>query len=159
EGKNGSTKSSLITAIQSALGGGNLAKLARVDPGGEPTEPEIVLVLEGDGAETYRVEKDTEGVRVRSRVGDTAAFEDVRKPQAWLSGLFDPHGSNPVTFLTAPDKERALLLLEALPLKIDRTELGQILAGIDSAALPHVPQGLHALEELALVRDAIFRTR
>jgi energy-coupling factor transporter ATP-binding protein EcfA2 len=161
EGKNGSGKSSALQAVQAALGGGNLAKLARVDASGDPTEPEVVLVLEGPGNETYRVERTGDKVRVRSRVGQTAGFEDVAKPQTWLSGLFDADLANPVKFLTAPDKERALLLLEALPLKFDRAGLLKEM-GItpeELHAMGSAPAGLHPLEEIAYIREAVFRTR
>lgn len=157
-GRNGTGKSTALAAVQAALAGGSLARLARVEQGGAETEPEVVLVLEGKGGATYRVERSGKDVRVRARVGDTAGFEDVPRPQAWLSALFDGGCANPVRFLTAPDKDRALMLLEALPLTLDRAEL---LAEMDMAAsdLPPVPEGLHALEQLALIRDGVFRMR
>jgi len=163
-GANGSSKTSWLGSIQAALGGGSLARLARVpapgeqDPEAEP-EPEVVLVLQGEGLEEYRVERDGEGVRVRRRVGDSAAFDDVGKPQAWLRSLYDPVGSNPVTFLRAADKDRARLLLEALPLTMDRQGLAAALEGVEPSVLPRVPQGLHPLEELGLIRDAVFTAR
>jgi energy-coupling factor transporter ATP-binding protein EcfA2 len=157
-GRNGSGKSTALQACQAALAGGSLARLARVDASGEETEPEVVLVLEGNGGATYRVERTGKDVRVRARVGDTAGFEDVPRPQAWLSGLFDGGCANPVKFLTAPDKDRALMLLEALPLKLDREELLAEM-GVDASELPPVPANAHPLEALALIRDAVFRQR
>lgn len=159
KGANASGKSTALQALQAALSGGNLARLARVDPKGAETEPEVVLVLDGPGSEEYRVERAGDKVKVRQRVGDTAAFEDVKRPQSWLTGLFDPNGSNPVKFLMAPDKDRALLLLEALPLKMPREELRGIISGLESGVLPAIPVGLHPLEELGLIRDGVFRAR
>jgi hypothetical protein len=158
KGRNGSGKTTALAAVQAALAGGSLAKLARVDGTGEETEPEVVLVLEGATGGTYRVERTGKDVRVRAQVGDTAGFEDLPRPQAWLSGLFDGAGANPVRFLTAPDKDRALMLLEALPLHLDR---GALLAemGLDASELPPVPANAHPLEALALIRDAVFRAR
>ena len=157
-GKNGSGKSTALQALQSALAGGNLAKLARVGEPGETVEPEVVLVLEGAGSEAYRVERKADKVRVRARVGDTAAFEDVGRPQTWLRSLWDPQGANPVAFLMAKDADRALMLLEALPLKFDRAALLEEM-GVQAASIPPVPIGLHPLEEIGLIRDAVFGQR
>lgn len=159
KGRNGTGKSSALAALQKALEGGNLAKLARVPgPGEEEPEPEVVLVLAGDGSETYRVKRKGDKVDVRARVGDTAAFESVGKPVAWLRSLFDPAGANPVAFLQAKDADRALMLLEALPLKMDRAALLAEM-GVDAKDLPPIPTGLHPLEECSLIRDATFARR
>lgn len=158
-GKNGSGKSTALQAVQAALAGGNLAKLARVDASGQAVEPEVVLVIEGEGTEAYRVERRGDKIRVRQRVGDTAAFEDVGKPQTWLRSLYDPQGANPVTFLTAPDKDRALLLLEALPLKFDRGALLAAMGLTPADELPPIPEGLHPLEECEWIRKAVFGKR
>lgn len=160
-GRNGSGKSSMLTALQAGLGGGNLAKLARIGEDGEEIEPEVVLVLEGGGRH-YRVERNAKGVRVRSRVGDTAALEDVPQPQTWLSSLYDTACANPVRILTAPEKELALLILEALPLEYDRAAFLEAV-GITEEELRGfgpVPAGvLHPLEETAQIRQSIFRAR
>lgn len=156
-GRNGSGKSSALGAVQAALGRGNLAKLARVD-GSEDTEPEVVLVVEG-GGEQYRVERQADALRVRKRVGDSAAFEDVSKPQAFISGLVDERGANPVAFLQAADKDRALMLLEALPLRLDQAALQAALEGVPRDAVPAIPRGLHPLEHVELVRSGIFSAR
>ena len=160
-GDNGSGKTSALMAIQAALQGGNLAKLARVDPekGRAAEEPEVVLVLQGEGNEEHRVRRKGDKVDVLSRIGDTAAFEEVPKPQAWLSSLFDARGANPVAFLTAPDKDRAIMLLEALPLKYERAELLAAMQLGDAFELPAIPRGLNPLEEIAMIRDAVFRQR
>lgn len=163
EGANGSGKTTALAAIQAALGGGSIAKLARVDPAGKEAEPEVVLMLQGDGEETYRVERDADGLRVRSRVGDTAAFEDVRRPQEFLSAIFDAAGSSPVRFLTAPDKDRVLMALEAIDVKLDtatlRAEMG---LSIDewAAHAPSLPVATRQpFEALAHIRESVFRAR
>jgi DNA repair exonuclease SbcCD ATPase subunit len=157
-GPNGSGKSTALAAIQAAISGGNLAKLARVGAEGEEIDPRVVLVIDGPGHERYQVERGADKVRVRRRVGDSAAFEDVPQPQAFLSSLFDPSGANPVRFLTAADKDRALMLLEALPLTFDRAALLAEMR-IDPASLPAMPTGLHPLEETAMIRAAVFDRR
>jgi hypothetical protein len=158
QGRNGSGKSTALKALQAALGGGNLAKLARVEPGVE-VEPEVVLLIEGKGAEAYEVVKRGDDTAVvKARVGDTQAFETMGRPQTWLSSLFDPRGANPVTFLQAADKDRAMLLVEALPLTLDENELDQILGDL-AKHKPAIRKGTHPLEHVALVHEAVFKAR
>lgn len=158
EGSNGTGKSTALQAIQAGLGGGNLVRLARIGAEGEEINPEVHLLIEGSGNEAYMVDRTGDKVRVRGRVGDTAAFEDVPKPQAWLNSLYDGACSNPVRFLTAADKDRAVLLLEALPLKLDPLDLLRKM-GLQASELPPMPTGIHPLEALAIIRDSVFRTR
>lgn len=160
-GKNATGKSSALRAVQQALEGGNLAKLARVGKPGEDVEPEVVLIIEGPGTEAYRVERKGASVKVKARVRDTAAFEDVGKPQTWLRSLYDPVGANPVAFLMAKDDDRATMLLEALHLPYSREALIQAmgLTAEELASLPPIPAGLHPLEEMALIREGVFRRR
>lgn len=158
QGKNGSGKSTRLAAIQAALKGGTtLAKLARVGAAGEEVKPEAVLVLEGDG-EAYEVKRDAKTVTVRKRVGDSAAFADVARPQEFLASLQDGQAANPVAFLMAPEKERLILLLEALDLKLDRARLREILGDAAELVRPQ-PRGLAALEELALARQDVYAAR
>src|SRR5687767_13996632 len=70
-GANGSGKSSVLAALQVAIGGGNLMNLKRV---GTDEEPEVVLVLD-DGR--YRIERKGDDTVVKQRVGDTAAYEKI----------------------------------------------------------------------------------
>lgn len=161
EGPNGSGKSTALQAVQAALGRGNLARLARVGAEGEEIEPRVVLELEAPG-EHYRVECEAGSKRVRQRVGDTAGLADIQEPPGqWLAGLYDPTGSNPIHFLNAPDKERALLLLEALPLEHDRAALLKAMQVTpeELRAMADIPDGLHPLEELELIRGGVFRQR
>ena len=160
EGINASNKTGHMEALKTALGGGNLANLSRIpDNPEDEVKPEVVLVIEGDSIGDYwQVEKTGEKVRVRKRVGNTAGLEDVPKPQRWLSGLIDPKLMNPVDFLNAKDKERVLLLLEALPVQFDRDQLWQSM-GVRKSDFQAVPTGIHPLTELALIREAIFRER
>jgi hypothetical protein len=161
EGRNGSMKSSVQQAILATLGGGNLAKITRIGDEGEQIEPEVVIVLDAEGMpanEYHVVKKGDKTARVLARVGDTQAFEDVPQPQAWLNRHFDVRSSSVVQLLKAPDKDLSTLILEALPLEIDRVELASIL-GIFTKHVRPVPKGLHALEELASVRGDLFNAR
>lgn len=150
-GANGSGKSSVLAALQLALGGGNLMNLRRV---GTDEDPEVVLVLD-DGR--YRIERKGDETVVKQRVGETAAYEKIRRPQQWLDQLFDPYGSNPLTFLNARPMDRADILLKVLPLELDRTKL---LAAIGEAwpAGQELPDA-HPLQVLARAREVLFDER
>src|SRR3990172_7565613 len=156
-GRNASGKSSLLAAVQAGLGGGSLAKLARIGaPEDEP--PEVVLVLGGDGEEDRVEKRGEETARGLKRVGTSQAFADVPRPQEFLSRLFDPTLANPVAWLLAKPKDQAILLLEALPLEMDEAGLTEVVADVRSHVRP-VPAGLHPLEHLPLVRDQLFTAR
>jgi DNA repair exonuclease SbcCD ATPase subunit len=162
-GRNGSGKTSALTAIQSAIGGGKLANLSRVQTEAEAVEdeqvaPEVVLVLEGEDGRQFRVEKNADKTRVRAQIDDSAAFEDVPSPQRWLDGLFDGRMSNPIRFLEASEKDRVLILLGALDLDFDRAGLWSRMELLPEEIAP-VPEGLHPLQEIALIREGIFRER
>lgn len=154
-GRNGSGKTSALESLKSVIGGGNIAKIQHVS---DDSEPEVVLVLDGR-EEHYRAEKRAGGLKLRRRVGDTAGFEDVPQPQKFLAGLFDDRMSNPIDFLDASPKERVVMLLGALPLELDRNTLWNSM-GINATEIAPVPTiGLHPLEELAMIRENIFRER
>jgi hypothetical protein len=154
-GANGTGKTSLLNAIQLALGGGSLGKYARI---GSSEEPEIVLEISGP-SDFLRVErKGDDPPKVLRRVGNSQAFEKVTSPASFLKSLFDTKSSNPFAFLLASDDERAQLLLEALDLKMDEERLAAIL-GEDRKLVESVPESLHPLTRLALMHDAIYMAR
>lgn len=150
-GKNGSSKSSLLAAIQAGLQGGDLARLQKV---GTEEEPEVVLVLDGG---RFRVEREGGKTDVLERVGDTAAYEKVRRPQSWLDSLFDPILTNPLRFLSAHPNDRADLLLEVLPLQLDREAFMAKIATAWPAGRVLI-EG-HPLEVLGFAREVLFDER
>lgn len=158
KGRNGSSKSSILSAVQAALGRGSLARLKRVGQAEEEIDPEVVLVIEGPGSKTYHVTRSGDDIDVKARVGNTAAFEDVPRPTEFLKDIFDPVGSNPVRFLQAPDKDRVIYLLEALVLKFDLDALLKEM-GLRLDELAPIPAGLHPLEAIAMYRDQVFTRR
>ena len=154
-GANGTGKTSLLNAMQLALGGGTLGKYARL---GAEEEPEIVLEISGP-ADFLRVERKGDAApKVLRRVGNSEAFERVGSPATFLRGLFDTKASNPFAFLGASDDERAQLLLEALDLEMDEGALAAIL-GDDAGLASSVPTSLHPLVRLALTHDAVYMAR
>lgn len=159
-GRNGAGKTSAIEAMRAAIGGGNLANLARVE-NGVAQDPEIVLLLGEPGQpERLRVTKTAKGIKVKERVENSAAFQDVRSPQAFIDALSDGRSSNPVAFLTARDRELVSLVLEAIPLRMDRAAFDEIVG--DAAPLiagRSSLQALHPLEEIGATAEAIFNAR
>lgn len=154
-GSNASGKTSILEAIKAALGGGDLGKLAMV---GQEEPPELVLVMDGG---RYRVERYGKETVVKERVGDTAAYEKINRPQTWLNDLFDPMLTNPLRFLQAHPNDRADILLEVLPLRLDRdafmTALHAWPKGPDDAARPLI-EG-HPLAVLSYARTVLYDER
>jgi hypothetical protein len=152
-GGNATNKTSLLESIKATLGRGALGRLARI---GTDEDPETVLVLDGG---KYRIERSAKKTKVKKRVGDSAAYEDVPRGQSFLDSLVDADLQNPVSFLTAKPGDRVDLLLEALPLEIDweglPKDLGAWPEGMELAAVAD----LHPLVGLALVRQALFDER
>ena len=167
KGKNATGKTTLLESMKNVYQGGNLAKLARLDKDGNTGEPKVVIVMEEEEGRRYIVEKKGRGsAKVKAQVGDTAAFEDVVKPQRFLSGLFDDTMCNPIHFINIPgaktpeakNKQRVLMLLGALPLTLDRDGLWKAL-GIQRDSIAAIPEGFHPLQELTMIREAIFNER
>lgn len=156
KGRNGSGKSSMLEAIKAGISGGDLAKMQHV---GSEDAPEVVLVL-NDGE--YRVEREGKNTVVKQRVGNSAAYEEVRRPQSFLDGLFDKDLCNPIRFLNSSPNDRADLLLEVLPLELDSAALldaiGDVGANVDTVLALATRKG-HPLAILTSVREAIFDER
>lgn len=143
-GRNGSGKTSVLTAIKNVLEGGHDATLIRK---GEE-RGEIVLVLD-------------DGTNIRKRVTQKASPVTIEKngvkadkPQSVLDALTDMLSVNPVDFLRAPKKQRVNVLLEALPMVADVTRLEEIIGH-----KPDIAFGSHALEAIDRVYKSVFDDR
>lgn len=154
-GANATGKTSILKAIELALGGGTLGKYQRI---GSEEPPEIVLEISGP-SDSIRIEREGDKPpKVLRRVGKSEAFEKVPAPATFLKGLFDVRGANPFTFLGASDDERAQLLLEALDLEMDEEQLKTTL-GDDALLTASIPPNLHPLIRLALIQDIVYSAR
>lgn len=154
-GRNATGKTSVLKAIELALGGGTLGKYQRL---GSDGPPEIVLEISGP-TDSIRIEREGDKPpKVLRRVGQSEAFEKVPQPASFLKGLFDTRGANPFLFLQASDDERAQLLLEALEVEMDESQLASTL-GEDATLTTSIPANLHPLTRLALIHDAIYSAR
>lgn len=160
-GPNGAGKSSLLDAAKNiTLGGAALAGMARIEDG-EPMETAVTIVLKsGDGGEQRVTKTDEKTPEIKSRIGNSAAFETIKRPAEHLRKISD-QGADPAKFLTAPPKEQLEMLLAGIPLVWDQARVDEILGGfksvVDAEALPM--EHLYPLQRVAAIRDSIFRAR
>ena len=117
EGKNGQGKTSILKAIQGAIGGGHDATLLR---NGEE-KGEVVIVFD-DG---HRLQKEIK--RGKSDVTLTdATGKKVTRAASFLKSVIDQIGVNPVQILTAAAKDRVQLLLDSVPMETPFEEIEKI---------------------------------
>lgn len=143
-GPNGTGKTSVLAAIQAALGSGHDATLLRK---GED-KGEVVLVLDNGDQIRKRV------TAAKSTTEVTQGGVKTTKPAEAIRSLTDMLSINPVDFLRAPKKDRVRVLLETMPLEAD-TELLQRISGIPVQAQP----GIHALDVINQVRKTVYDDR
>lgn len=108
EGKNGKGKTSVIRAIQAAVGGGHDATLLR---NGE-TEGEVVLVFDNG----YRLEKNI-GTEKSEAILKDGQGRKVKRAASLIKDMIDGVGLNPVKILTASPKDRVKYLLDAVQME------------------------------------------
>lgn len=157
-GRNGTGKTSMLQAVEAGLGAhGSLENLKSVGAE-EEDQPSVTLVL-GDGQ--YIIErKGAKPPVVKERIGNTEAYEKVKRPQEFIDSLHDAGAANPWTFVRAEPKARASAFLAALPLEMKaeqvRTALGdELYATVQAVVL----RGGSPLSILREVYDAIYETR
>jgi AAA domain len=145
-GANGTGKTSVLDAIRCALSGGTDATLLHA--GAESGE--AVLVLD-DGTEIQRrVTADGSNVTVNH-----PQYGRIGKPAAFLKKLADALSLNPISFLSAPKKERVDQLLAAIPMTVTAEQL----AFVPMMALDGINLDGHALEVLGRIGKTLFDLR
>lgn len=149
EGGNGQGKTSILEGVKALMGGGYDASLVREGA----DHAEMVLVLDDETEITKRIRK-TGGGDTKVRHPD---FGNMSAPATFLAGITDAMSFNPVSFLTAKDRTRALL--EALPMKVAPEDVATAVAGTFFKAVAEAVSGRHAIEAIELVRKQIFDER
>lgn len=147
-GGNGSGKTSTIEALRAALRGGHDATLLR--NGAE--KGEIVLVLD-DGTQIKKsvTAKDTNVVVLRDE-------KKVQRPAEAIKALHDVLSVNPVEFLRVPEKQRVDVLLQTMPIAVDRAwVMDQAKVSIDDKASPLAK--LDGLDLVEAAKKVIFDER
>lgn len=145
-GSNGAGKTSVLEAIRAALSGGHDATLLR--SGAE--KGEIVLVLD-DGTE---IQKTIDAAKSKTVVKHPL-YGKLPKPAEFIRRLADALALNPVSFLTAPKKDRTDQFLQAIPIKITADQVGFV----PTEALRGVDLDKHALEAISAIHKNIFDLR
>lgn len=144
-GRNGEGKTSVLESIRAAVEGGNDATLLRKGQ----KEGEIVMLLDDGVSIRRRVTEDATSTQVREVGGKLA-----NKPVDRLRTLVDLTSVNPIDFLRATKKDRARVLLEAMPLTADRARLAEM-AGMTV----NFADTTHALTVIDGYRKAVYDNR
>jgi len=169
-GANATGKSSHLKALRSALGIDRtaLARLTRIPDAIDfkgatvvedllPGEPSVEVLLVGEDREVSVTRRGSGSPDVRERVGED--WRKVPRPVEWLRELIDVEAANPALWLASDDETRAAAVLAAMPLEGYRRAAALRAAGLESFRLPQLPEGLHPLEDLELIEDAVFSAR
>lgn len=150
-GQNGAGKTSLIQAINAALGGGHDATLLR-----NGTEKgEVVIVFDDNSSINKTITESGSTVKVKDKAGKLIAG----KPQTMIDALTNKskiiNPINPIEFLTLKPEARTKLLLESLPLEISPEKLTAAINGYKA----RIDTDKHALDMIADIRKQIFEER
>lgn len=165
EGKNGYGKTSSVEALQSVFTGQGLKSIKNIHA--DENEPaRVVVTLQDDDDHGRRIiaERNEKGVEVQRQIYDpeiglTAAYEKVKRPADYLANLLpDSSIVNPIKILNATGKDRASILLEALPIPFNEDDFWNAI-GLRKADYRNAPTHKHALFQISLYRQAIFDRR
>lgn len=137
-GANGSGKTSVLEAIRAVLSGGHDAELVRK---GEK-KGEVVIVLSDGLVIDKKISLGRSAVSVKH-----PETGPMNAPQSVLDELTDTLGANPITFLTASDKDRVRLFLQMVNTEPDPEKVGAI-SGLLSDQYTPGPDAFTTLERM-----------
>ncbi len=160
QGENASCKSAWLEVIRYGLGIVRAAasRRAHIEADGTTLVPEIKITLLGDDREVLVSRKGDGSPEVRERFGEN--WRVVPRPVEWLRDLIDVQAAGPHLFVDAKDDDRATMLLEALDLPSYSRSAALQAAGLGGTfRLPNIPQGLHPLEDIERVYQAVYDSR
>lgn len=157
EGKNGTGKTTALQAIEAAVFPGSRLKEMRNINADADEEAEVVLHLDGEDGQQF-VKRDEKKLEIKRQVDNTAAFKKVPRPADYLKEIVKGGIANPIKFIMCGDKERTQMLLEALPIEMNDTEMWSTI-GLTEEDFPPVPDTIHPLEKISRHRQAIFEKR
>lgn len=149
QGPVGAGKTSLLQAVAVALGG------SRKDPtllhqGAE--EGEVGLELD-DGTQIIRpITREGAGA---AKVRDGRLGVLIRQPEAFISGLCDKLGFDPVAFLSSKGRDRIDLLLQALP----RSLCVRDLPAFAQERAPRRRDDMLSFEDIETTRERVYEDR
>lgn len=163
-GRNGAGKSSVLRAINCALGlsGESVSALAPLGPDGTPVEglvTEIVAHLSGPDGE-YRIQRRSSGKALQLQVREGESWRSLDPPDRHLAELYD-RKSSPAVFASPKltDAKRIELLLEVAEVPgYDRAKVLEA-AGLQDFKLQPIPAKLHPVDDLGRVQAQVFAAR
>lgn len=147
EGGNDKQKTTIISAIKTAIGGSNNAQLIRHGQ----QQAEVVLTFD-DGAELSRKLRTGKDPIVSMRDAEGKA---VTRPASALAALVDKLSFNPVAIMSMDAGERTNALLKSIPMDLNIEKLSELTDGRDWKELTYV----NAIEALDRAHDIIYQER
>lgn len=145
-GKNGKGKTSLAEAVKE-IGKGAVHDATLLTAGKD--DGEIVYVIDGDMEIRKSITADKSDIEVR------VAGKKQKRPVEIIKALVDQVSCNPIELLTADKKRRIAVLLEAMPIAVDRERLKDIV-GFE---INEYQEGVHGLTIIDDVRKQVYDMR
>jgi energy-coupling factor transporter ATP-binding protein EcfA2 len=155
KGQNGEGKTSAMNAILSVIGG---TKVQLLRDGQK--QAEVAIELHDETLLEKKITEKSSSVKVSNKFGSA-----MKSPQAYINKLLNRTGANPLSILSAPKtsnkttKSRADILLDAIPLELDRAKLDKILENLDVEDIEEIDYKQHPVYVLQDVEQKLIEER